>query len=125
MSVFESSASLRLAPLAKLELVELRLQHRHRLGAIAVLRPVVLALDHDVGRQVRDANGGIGLVDVWPPAPEARNVSMRKSAGLISTSIESSTSGWTKTLANDVCRRALESKGLLRTNRCTPTSLRR
>src|SRR5882672_3752456 len=31
---------------------------------------------------------------------------MRKSAGLISTSMFSSTSGYTNTLANDVCRRA-------------------
>ena len=38
---------LRLA-LAHLELVELCLQHRHRFGAVAVLRAVVLALHHDV-----------------------------------------------------------------------------
>ena len=35
-----------------------------------------------------------------PPAPDARNVSMRTSDGLISTSMVSSTSGYTKTLAN-------------------------
>src|SRR6476659_1310080 len=50
--------------LAQLELVELRLQHCERLGAVAVLRPVRLALDDDVGGQVRDAHGGVGLVDV-------------------------------------------------------------
>ena len=55
---------LRLVPLAQLELVELRLQHRHRLGAVAVLRAVVLALHDDVGRQVRDAHRRVGLVDV-------------------------------------------------------------
>jgi hypothetical protein len=33
------------------------------------------------------------LLMCWPPAPEARKVSMRRSAGLISISIESSTSG--------------------------------
>ena len=30
--------------------------------------------------------------------------------------------GTTSTAANDVCRRALESKGLIRTRRCTPLS---
>ncbi|TLD44612.1 MAG: hypothetical protein FAZ92_03162 [Accumulibacter sp.] len=51
-------------PLAHLGLVEARLQHRHGFGAVAVLRAVVLALDDDVGRQVRDADRRIGLVDV-------------------------------------------------------------
>ena len=41
-----------------------RFQHRHGLGAVAVLRAVVLALHHDVGRQVGDAHRRIGLVDV-------------------------------------------------------------
>src|SRR5688572_15029700 len=50
---------------------------------------------------------------------------MRRSAGLISTSMVSSTSGYTKTLANDVWRRALESKGDLRTSRWMPVSVRR
>ena len=35
------------------------------------------------------------LLICWPPAPEARKVSVRRSAGLISTSIESSISGYT------------------------------
>src|SRR5262245_7365598 len=50
--------------LAQLELVEPRFQHRHALGAVAVLRAVVLALHHDVGGQVRDAHRGFRLVDV-------------------------------------------------------------
>ncbi|PRG12563.1 hypothetical protein C6Q21_06985 [Burkholderia multivorans] len=33
------------------------------------------------------------LLMCWPPAPDARYVSIRRSAGLISTSIESSISG--------------------------------
>jgi hypothetical protein len=33
------------------------------------------------------------LFTCWPPAPDARYVSMRRSAGLMSTSIVSSTSG--------------------------------
>ena len=41
-----------------------RLQQRQRARAVLVLRALVLALDHDARRQVRDADGGIGLVDV-------------------------------------------------------------
>src|SRR3989441_10768783 len=44
------------AALAKLGFVELRFQHRHRLGAVAVLRAVVLALHDDAAGQVRDAH---------------------------------------------------------------------
>jgi hypothetical protein len=41
-----------------------RRQHRHRLGLVAVLRAVVLALGDDAGRQVGDADRAVGLVDV-------------------------------------------------------------
>src|SRR6185312_5869795 len=50
--------------LAHLELIQARLQHLHGFRAVAVLRTVVLALHHDSGRDVRDAYGRIGLVDV-------------------------------------------------------------
>src|SRR5262249_7010050 len=49
-------------PLHALLVEQARGEHRHRLRAIAVLRTVVLALDHDPGWQVSDANCGIGLV---------------------------------------------------------------
>src|SRR5438094_2308732 len=52
--------------LAQLQLVQPRLQHRHGLRAVAVLRAVILALYHDAGRQMSDAHGRIGLVDVLP-----------------------------------------------------------
>src|ERR1700691_109114 len=65
------------------------------------------------------------LLTCWPPAPDARNVSIRKSAGLISISMLSSAPGKTKTDANDVCRRAFESYGEIRTSRCIPASARR
>src|SRR5438093_821235 len=55
---------LRRLALANLELVELGLEHREGVGAVAVLRPVVLGRHHDVGRQVRDADCRVGLVDV-------------------------------------------------------------
>ena len=53
-----------LLPLAALAVEQPRRQHRHRLRAVAVLRAVVLALDDEPGRQVRDAHRGVGLVDV-------------------------------------------------------------
>ena len=57
------------------------------------------------------------LLMCWPPAPDARYVSVRISAGLISISIESSTSGYTNTDENDVWRPPDESNGDLRTSR--------
>src|SRR5690242_17439965 len=50
--------------LSQLELVEARLEHRHRLRPIAMLRAVVLALHDDAGRRVRDPYRRVGLVDV-------------------------------------------------------------
>ena len=50
--------------LAQFKFVETRLQHGHRLGAIAVLPAVVLVLHDDAGRQMRDADRRVGLVDV-------------------------------------------------------------
>ena len=50
--------------LAALLVEEPRGEHRHRLGAIAVLRAIVLALHDDPCRKVRDAHRGVGLVDV-------------------------------------------------------------
>ena len=62
------------------------------------------------------------LLTCWPPAPEARYVSIWRSSSSISTSPASSTTGATSTPANDVWRRLAESKGLRRTSRCTPFS---
>src|SRR5919201_3261408 len=39
-------------------------EHPQRLLAVFVLRARILAFDHDVGRQMRDANRRFGLVDV-------------------------------------------------------------
>ena len=55
--------------LAQLQLVQARLEHGHRLGAIAMLRAIVLALHDDVGRQMRDTHGRVGLVDVLAARP--------------------------------------------------------
>ena len=53
--------------LAQFVFVQPRLQHGEGLGAVLVLRAVVLTLHDDVGRQVGDADGAVGLVDVLPP----------------------------------------------------------
>ncbi len=47
---------------------------------------------------------------------------MRRSSGLMSTSMVSSSTGKTKTEAKEVCRRALESNGEMRTRRWMPLS---
>ena len=56
-----------------LDVVEARLQHAHRRVAVAVLRSLVLARHDHAGRQVRDADRGIGDVHVLP-ARAARSV---------------------------------------------------
>ena len=50
-------------PLALLAVVQPGGEHFHRAVLVAVLRAVVLALDHDAGGQVRQAHGGVGGVD--------------------------------------------------------------
>src|SRR6202020_2209799 len=42
-------------------------QDLHRLGLVLVLAALVLAGDHDAGRQVGQAHRGVRLVDVLPP----------------------------------------------------------
>ena len=58
-----------LLPLVQLAIEEARREHRHRLRAIAVLRPVVLAFDDEPGRKMRDPHRRIGLVDVLAARP--------------------------------------------------------
>ena len=69
--VAERNLLLRAADLIELRLLlfhpdieQPRLQHAHRRVLVAVLRPLVLARDDDAGRQVRDADGRVGDVDV-------------------------------------------------------------
>src|SRR3546814_21157630 len=42
------------------------LQLLHRLGPVLVLRALILSRNDDAGRQVRDADGGLGGVDMLP-----------------------------------------------------------
>ncbi len=44
--------------------LDARGQHAHGLRLVLVLRAAVLAFDDSAGRDVRDAHGGVGLVDV-------------------------------------------------------------
>ena len=76
-----------------------------------------------VGRWVSRTAESV-LLTCWPPAPEARYVSTRRSFSSISTLASSGTCGMTSTRAKLVCRRFCESYGLIRTSRCTPRSLR-
>src|SRR5258708_24166980 len=55
--------ALGIAPLL-LGVIEARAQHAHRLGAVAVLRAVILHADDDAGRHMGDADRRFGLVDV-------------------------------------------------------------
>ena len=54
----------RLLPFFELQLIEPRFQHIHGGCPVAVLGPVVLALNDNTGWLVRDADGGVGPVHV-------------------------------------------------------------
>src|SRR3712207_3887399 len=56
-------------PLFALELEEARPQDPHRDLPVLVLAPLVLALHHDSGREVRDPDRRVGLVDVLAARP--------------------------------------------------------
>ena len=74
MSRFSPPSCVSLASLLlHLHVEQARLQHLHRLRAVLVLRALVLAGDDDAGRDVRDADGGVGDVDVLA-AGAARSV---------------------------------------------------
>src|SRR5262249_32054049 len=116
-----------LAPLLHLHLVHLGLQHLHGGGAGLLLGALALA-GHPpawggVGLGVVGWAGGV-LFGWGPRAPGGGWLSPGGSAGLISISISSPPPGETNPAVKEVWRRALESKGDLRTRRCTPVSVR-
>src|SRR2546421_1225778 len=54
--------------------------YRHRLGAIAMLRAVLLHHHHDAGRNMGQANRGLGLVDVLAArAARAQRIDLERS----------------------------------------------
>jgi hypothetical protein len=71
---------------------------------------------------VGDAHRRVRLVDVLPPAPEERKVSIRSSLGLISTLSTSAISGSTATVQVDVWMRPWDSVAGTRCTRCVPDS---
>ena len=73
-----------------------------------------------VGRWVMRTAESV-LLTCWPPAPDARMVSMRMSSGRISMST-SSASGSTATVAAEVWMRPPASVAGTRCTRCTPHS---
>ena len=73
-----------------------------------------------VGRWVMRTAESVVLTD-WPPGPEERKTSMRRSLALISTST-SSASGSTSTPAAEVWIRPWDSVTGTRCTRCTPPS---
>ena len=74
-----------------------------------------------VGRWVTRTAESV-LLMCWPPAPEARKVSMRSSAGLITTSPISSASGITATVQALVWMRPCVSVAGTRCTRWPPDS---
>ena len=83
----------RVLALLQLHLIEPRLQHRPGRGPVLMLRALVLALHHDVGREVRDAHGAVGGVHMLAAAPLERYVSIRQSPSFTAMSMVSSTTG--------------------------------
>ena len=106
-----------------LELVEARAQDLHRHRLVLVLRALVLTGDDDAGREVRQAHGGVGLVDVLA-AGAARAVGVDAQVLVVDLDLDRPrrSRDSTKTEANDVWRRALASNGEMRTRRWTPAS---
>src|SRR3546814_8608530 len=70
--------------LAHFQLVQTRFKHLHGFGAVAVLRPIVLALYDDACGGVRNPHGRIGLVDVLT-ARAARSEERRVGKECVST----------------------------------------
>ena len=65
----------------------MRFEHGHRLGAVAVLRAVVLALHDDPRRDVRDAHRRVGFVDVLA-AGARRAVGVDAQVGRVDVDLE-------------------------------------
>ena len=115
------SAARALSSLVSLGVVELGAQHRHRLGAVLVLRALLLDHDHDAARHMGDADRRFGLVDVLAAGALRSHGVDLEVVGLISMST-SSTSGSTATVAAEVWMRPCASVSGTRWTRCTPDS---
>ncbi len=76
-----------------------------------------------VGIPIAQTDTGLYLIDILTTGTTQRKVSQESLAGSTYTSMVSSTSGVTKTLAKLVIRLPWALKGETRTSRCTPFSL--
>lgn len=95
----------------------------HCFVAVGVLAAFGLGFDDDAGWEMGDADCRFGLVDVLAhAAPEERNVSILRSAGLIEMSAISSASGIIATVAAEVWMRPWDSVAGTRCTRCVPDS---
>ena len=109
-------------PLGPLAVEQARREHRHRLRAVAVLRAVVLALDDEAGRQVRDAHRRVGLVDVLA-AGARRAERVDAQVGRVDLDVgDRSASGITATVHADVWMRPCASVSGTRCTRWPPDS---
>ncbi len=97
-------------------------EHRQFLGFVFMLRTLVLALHHDAGGQVGNADSRVGGVNVLTACPEERKVSMRRSAGLMSGISASGSSGITATVQAEVWIRPCDSVAGTRCTRWPPDS---
>jgi hypothetical protein len=87
-----------------------------------VLALLVLDLDDETRRDVGDANGESVVLTDWPPGPDERLTSIRRSFSSSIATSTSSASGMTTTVAVDVCVRPLDSVAGTRWTRWTPPS---
>ena len=113
---------LRLA-LGELVVVHLAAQHLHRLGLVRVLAALVLALDDDAGRQVRDAHRRVGLVDVLTACPAgAVRVDLEIFLVDVDFDVVVDVGGHLHGGGTTSALRPFASNGDTRTSRCTPFS---
>ena len=97
-------------PLLLLQLGEARAEDAERGLLVRRLGALVLALDDGPGREVGDADRGVGLFTCCPPAPVARYVSILEVASSISTSMSSGRSA-PRRPGRTPCRRCEASNG--------------
>ena len=118
-----------LSPLLRLVRLDPRGEDPHRRRAVLVLRALVLAVDLDARRLVRDAHRAVGRVDVLP-ARAARSEGLYDEIGLLNLLAAAASAAAARSAAGsddgrcDVCTRPKLSVAGTRWTRCTPLSAR-
>ena len=112
--------------LALLYLRQLGAEHLAAVFKVLEVAALDLAGDDDAGGDVRETDGGGGLVDLLPArAGGAEHVHLDVLVAQLHLARCRLSPGMTSTAAKLVCRRPEASKGEMRTRRCTPCSLLR